>query len=383
MKLNRRIVHLTTVHNPFDTRIFHKECKSIAAAGYDVTLIAFDKEVQEQRIGNVRLKLLKRPKGRLARLTAGLFTMFQVAVQQKADIYHFHDPELIPVGRLLKRKNNIVIYDIHEDYETGIRQKRYLVKPLNYIASYIYRLMEKPLISPFALCLAEKYYSDKYPNGQTILNYPTLGDETEDEQKDIEVKSSKHQRLLYTGNVTADRGAFHHARIPSLSPSLLVQFVGHCSGVMADKILQIAGSGKDRVNIMGVNSYVPREEIDKYYAEQCWLAGLALFPPTEHYKKKELTKFFEYMQAGLPIICSDFPVWKNFVNEHRCGIAVDPNNDEEVLNAIKYLQDHPEQAAKMGSNGQNVVKQELNWGTQEKVLLSWYAKLLAQKGENV
>src|SRR5690625_6021755 len=59
-----------------------------------------------------------------------------------------------------------------------------------------------------------------------------------------------------------------------------------------------------------------------------WLAGIALFPPTEHYMKKELTKFFEYMNAGLPIICSHFPQWKTFIDKYNCGIAVDPYDED-------------------------------------------------------
>src|SRR5699024_6459436 len=112
-----------------------------------------------------------------------------------------------------------------------------------------------------------------------------------------------------------------------------------------------------------------------------------LFPPTAHYMKKELTKFFEYMNAGLPIICSDFPVWKNFVETYQCGIAVDPYDEHAIRQAISYLRNNPERAREMGKNGKEAVTQELNWQSQEEILITWYNTLLgtqltntAQKG---
>ena len=126
--------------------------------------------------------------------------------------------------------------------------------------------------------------------------------------------------------------------------------------------------------ITGVNQYIPKSEIDNHYMNQEWLAGIALFPPTEHYKKKELTKFFEYMNAGIPIICSDFPVWKQFVEKYQCGIAVNPYNDEEIKKAIQFLRKNPQKAKEMGLNGQKAVRTELNWETQGEKLCDWYEK---------
>src|SRR5699024_8874157 len=112
------------------------------------------------------------------------------------------------------------------------------------------------------------------------------------------------------------------------------------------------------------------------YVQENWLAGIALFPPTAHYMKKELTKFFEYMNAGLPIICSNFPIWKTFVETHQCGIAVDPYNEEEIKEALESLRKNPELAIQMGENGKKAVQEELNWKAEEKKLIHWYDQLV-------
>lgn len=128
---NNRVVHMTTVHHPYDPRIYHKECMSLAAAGFDVTLIAQPPEnSQLNETKAIRHIPLKTYTSRLKRMIFGTREAYKKAKSLNADVYHFHDPELLPVAWLLKKKNNHVIYDIHEDYITSILQKDYLSRPI-------------------------------------------------------------------------------------------------------------------------------------------------------------------------------------------------------------------------------------------------------------
>ena len=139
---------------------------------------------------------------------------------------------------------------------------------------------------------------------------------------------------------------------------------------------EAAGDKKANLKIEGIDQFIEKEVIEDRYLQTNWLAGIALFPPTEHYMKKELTKFFEYMNAGLPIICSNFPVWEKFMETYQCGIAVDPYDEEAIKKAISYLKNNPEEAKRMGENGKRAVAEELNWYTEEQKLISWYHELL-------
>lgn len=183
---------------------------------------------------------------------------------------------------------------------------------------------------------------------------------------------------MYTGNVSKDRGALIHAQIPHLDDRVSVHFVGKCPKNLAQQMYETAKESKSRLHIQGIDQFVEKEEIEQRYFERHWLAGLALFPPTDHYMKKELTKFFEYMSVGLPILCSNFPVWKKFIETYKCGIAVDPLNKREIQQAITYLREHPSEARQMGENGKEAVMKKLNWKTEEEKLLTWYERLLSK-----
>lgn len=82
------------------------------------------------------------------------------------------------------------------------------------------------------------------------------------------------------------------------------------------------------------------------------------------------------MNAGLPIICSNFPVWKEFIDTYQCGITVDPFNEEEIKQAITTLKENPALAYEMGENGRRAIVEELNWDVEKSKLLRWYNELI-------
>ena len=111
--MNKKVCILTSVHTPFDTRIFHKQAKSLLKAGYDVTLIA--QHDRDELVGGIRIIALPKPKNRLRRML-GTWRVCKLAFKQKAEIYHLHDPELLQIGLLSKILGKKVIYDVYEEY---------------------------------------------------------------------------------------------------------------------------------------------------------------------------------------------------------------------------------------------------------------------------
>lgn len=369
----KKIVHLSSVHSPNDPRIFRKQCKSLAQKGYEVVFVV--PHTRDERIDGVQIKKVPIPKNRLVRAFKTNWQVYRKAAKEEADVYHFHDPELIFVGILLRSKGAKVIYDVHEDYITSILQKGYLPGLLKKLLAFGVSVVEKIAQKVFFIILAEKYYEERFPEGEKVLNYPAFNI--------IQAKTNGHseKKLLYTGTIAEDRGALHFAEILNQIKNLHIHMIGRCSPGTYDQMLKIAGESKNRLHVRGVGEYVPYEEIVAAYEQGGWLAGLALFPATPHYVNKELTKFFEYMAAGIPVLCSNFPVWKALIEESGAGICIDPDDDAQIVEAVDYLYRNPDARKKMGKSGQEAVKNIYNWEREAKKLINFYENVLTAEGE--
>ena len=366
-----KIVHLTTVHSPFDNRIFHRECKTLAAAGYEVVLVAFHDG--DERIDGVQIRGVRRARNRLARMVLGTWRVLQTGWSEKGLVYHFHDPELIPAGLLLKMLGKKVVYDAHEDHVTAIMEREYLPAPVRRLISRFFEWGENFSSRFLEINMADRYYAERFPRGQTVLNYSRFP-EVEEEILENRPRSAGI-RLIYTGNVKVYRGAFINAGILGTIPEAELFLVGRCSAELAGEIEAIVDDGVDRLHMEGVGYLVPFERIVERYLEAQWTAGLAVFPPSPHTVKKELTKIFEYMAYEIPVVCSNFPNLKRIVEGEECGICVDPENPEEIADAIRWLAERPEAAREMGKRGRDAARRQYNWEEEADKLLRFYREL--------
>jgi len=324
-------------------------------SGHNVVLVV--PHSKDETVDGVQIRSLSHPKGRLTRMIFTARQAYQKALLEDADIYHFHDPELIIYAALLKKRGKKVIYDIHEDYSSSIKQKDYLLRPLRVMLAYFFSRFEKVGTKNLCKILAEKNYKKKFPDGVEILNYPKRELMAIPRNK----LTSSSFRVIYTGNITRDRGAFEHAKIVHYMEDMQVYLVGYCNQELADQLYAVAGKKKNRLYINGLNRFVPFREIIDYYAMGNWTAGLALFPPSPHYYNKELTKLFEYMSAGIPIICSDFPVWKELIEKTGSGICVNPADEGAIKAGLEYLSANRDEALNMGLSGRSCVEKYYLW----------------------
>jgi glycosyltransferase involved in cell wall biosynthesis len=370
-----RICHLTTVHPPFDTRIFHKEMKSLAKAGYSVTLIAkYDKE---ETINSVKINPLKTPKNRIVRLTKTLLECYRKAIKVDADLYHFHDPELIIIGWLLKRRGKKVIYDVHEDVPRQIRTKEWIWKPVRLVVARVTGFLEKTFSHRFdgVICatpsIAENF---EYLRGRVnvVHNYPLLGELFRSDENPEEWKN-RSNAVVYVGGITVNRGIKEMIQAIEMIPSsynakLLLggKFIPSSLGDAAKKM-----PGWNQVEYLG---WLDRTQVGDTLTKA--RAGLVLIHPEPRYMVSLPVKMFEYMSAGLPVIASHFPLWKDIIEGNRSGLTVDPQNPTEIAGAIQYIFDNPQEAVKMGRRGREAVETKYNWLSEEKKLLEDYSRIL-------
>ena len=376
---NRKVYILTSVHPPFDVRIFHKEAKTLVKNGYDVTIIA--QHTKDETIDGIKIIALPEPKNRAERMTKLARKLFFLALKEKAAIYHFHDPELLSQAVKLKKKTNAkIIYDIHENIPSQILTKNWIPKILRGAISKFYQLKERRAL-PYIdwLILAEdsylKMYKD-YKSVSIIRNYPLLLKELL--KNEIELKCN-FPKLVYVGGISEERGIFEMIQTVKILrqkfQDIELKIVGLVAGKLKIETDNLLKSYKLDKNIFFYGKIPHPEALGLISRANI---GLAILHPIPNYIESLPTKLFEYMAAGLPVIASNFPLWKKIIEGNNCGICVNPLNPKEIAKAVEYLIEHPGEAKRMGENGRKAVLEKYNWENESKKLLQVYEKLIKQ-----
>jgi glycosyltransferase involved in cell wall biosynthesis len=366
-----KVVHMTSVHTPFDPRIFHKECRSLARAGFEVTVIGTNWQDGEK--DRVRIKSIQGNLSRLGRMTCTVWKIYREARKQEADVYHFHDPELIPIGLLLRASGKSVIYDIHEDMPKEILSKQYLPSWSRELVSWAITRIEGAASARFsALVVVTPSIAKRFEelNRRTVIvhNYPYVR-ELVGEGSAIPWKS-RRQSVAYVGGLSLQRAIREMVQAMALLPDSL------------DATLELAGpESKDDTSVaelrrspgwMRVRHHGFIDQRSTFQILQNVRAGLVLYHPEPNQVESMPQKIFEYMGAGIPVIASNFPLWRQIIGDAGCGFFVDPLKPAEIAKAIEHVLTHPQEAEEMGRRGQAAVLKRFNWDTEAEKLVQLY-----------
>lgn len=366
--ISNKVCHFTTVHPAFDIRIFLHECKSLAASGYDVYLIA--PEQLDYNDKDITLIPLPTSKNRLYRFLISMPRTFILALRNNAQIYHFHDPELLLVGLLLKLVRKTVIYDAHEHFPFTFHHREWipsLLRPAIAKLSDIFEIFVAKKLD--FIVAATPYIRDRFINSGCrsvdINNFPML-DELWMPHLDW---SEKDNAICYVGGLHKIRGIFEMINAIEKIDVKLILAGEFSSSVVRKEILSM--DGWEKAESLG---FLDRDGVRQVMSRS--MAGLAVLQPYPNIVKGQPTKLFEYMAAGIPVIVSDFPFFKKIVERNKCGICVDPQNPDAIAKAIMWMVSHPEEAELMGKNGRRAVETKYSWEIESKKLIKLYREQL-------
>lgn len=370
-----KVCHITVAHEYNDIRIFHKECRSLFKNGYDVSIVA--PNTLDTVMDGIKIYGVKVNGNPLIRLFFGAGKIYKRALQLDADIYHFHDIEMYTYGVKLKKKGKKVIFDSHEDwlgYTMDIEWLPYFIKKImvhsirNLYKKYMKCFDAVITVSPHIIDILKQFTSKLY----MITNYPII-DKNNIVRFTYDEYCKRNQQICYAGTVY--KFGSQNIIIKSIQDISNINYtiIGAIDDEYKKTLVELDKNNK--VNFVG---RVPRKDVDNFYFNS--LFGIVLFDYLPICGGKTGTmgnnKIFEYMQMGLPIVCTDSDCWKKMiVDKYNCGICVSPHNIDDVKGAIEYLLNNKEQAYKMGQNGLNAVYKEFNWNTQEEILLQIYSQM--------
>jgi len=365
-----KVVIISSVHRASDVRIFHKEARSLVRAGYNVTLFA--EAPCDACLDGVRIRALKEPSSRFARVLTSLKLTRRI-LKEMADIYHFHDPELIPLGLLLRLLGRKVIYDAHEDLPKDIFAKSYLPRCLRPFLASIIGPMERFAASMMsAVVTATDSIQKRFPGSVVLHNYPILS-YIRHGLRDSSPPAQETPFLIYTGLILRRLGALEMlAAIRAVSHRFPARL--RLVGPFQDDALRSRTLHSGKPSLVDYRGLVPMPDVYQNYPGA--LAGLVLYHPHPNHIEAMPNKLFECMAFGVPLIVSDFPLWRRIVHDQGCGLVVDPLNVPQIADAIIHLLEHPEEAKKMGRRGRELVEQKYNWESESRKLLLLYQRLL-------
>ena len=368
--MKHKVVHLSSVHPAGDPRISVKECGALAAAGYDVVYVC--PHAADDEVNGVRIRAVPKRRGRLARVALGVWDVWRAALRENADVYHLHDPELLMAGLMLRLTGAAVIYDVHEDLPLQILAKPWIPAPLRRIGSVLATGAEWVFARGMTgVVAATPQISRRFPQNRTITvqNFAIadellVGNPTP--------YGKRPATFVYIGGLARIRGVFEMMAAAALvsrelgARLTLAGLLSHES--FRDELAH--ANGWEQADYRG---WLTRSEVARHLDGA--RAGLLLLHPTRNYLESYPVKAFEYMTAGLPVIMSDFPLWRDLFEEMRCAIFVDPLDPQAIATAMTWILRNPEEAERMGARGKAAALTRFNWQAEAAKLLSLYDSL--------
>lgn len=370
-----RVAHLTSAHPRHDVRIFMKECRSLAAAGHEVHLVVADDAPDEFKDG-VHIHGVGRSHGRLARATEATRRVLKGAIDIDAEVYHLHDPELLPVSAALGARGACVVFDAHEDLPKQVMGKHYIPQAIRAVVSTGVRAFEWSICRSLdAIVTATPVIRDKFladnPVTIDVNNYPWMGEL--DGGADASW-SQKQREVCFIGGMTTIRGVRQLVQAIDQSTSAATLVLG---GSFQEPGLEAAlrkEPGWARTRAAG---QLDRAQVRDVLSRS--MAGLVTFLPLPNHTDAQPNKMFEYMSAGLPVIASHFPLWRSIIEGNDCGLCVDPEDPAAIATAIDRLVGDPALARRLGDNGRAAVRTTYNWEAEQQKLIALYDRLPARR----
>lgn len=369
---------LSSVHRALDNRVFHREARTLARAGHRVTLIAVH-DRDEVRDGVTILGLPRVDRWRRPWLWRRLLLQ---AAHTGADIYHFHDPELLVfVARLGRRTGAPTIYDVHEAYPEFFAVKDYLPAVVRYPMAWAFRILEPRLARRHdALVFADEQTPQAFRNVDrpkvVLPNYPNT-DLLDAGAAAVATVARREPVVLYLGGLERNRGsrlmidAF--ARVLQRRPDARLLHVGHFMPPrLEDEVRsQARTAGIDRS--LEFTGRVPFAEVGAHLARAA--VGWVTWQPFAKNRMNVPTKLFEYMAFGLPVVSSDLESTRPFIEPGVTGLLVPADDTKAHADAILAMLDDRQAATRIGLAGRQRVVERFNWPAVEGRLTDLYSAL--------
>jgi glycosyltransferase involved in cell wall biosynthesis len=378
-----RVCHICNVHPVDDTRVFYRTCVALADAGYEVHLFAVGKQAEAYCDRGVFIHSLPECQSRRKRF-ARRYQVAQMAANLKPDLFHVHEPELLGAV-IASARSRPVIYDVHESYLHILIERDWIPQWTKSFVRLAWDRWERRLVRrctgivAVTEPIAQRYYQF-HRKVEIVANYPDLlGID------DLPPITRDGRTCVFVGAISPSRGLPQvFAALAILKGRGLAIPFKLAGPAVSDNYLRSLWDEADRLGIQELVDYygvLSRQEA--MLLQQKASIGLVPYLPVATNNVLSLpNKLVECMALGLPVVFSDFPNYRKVAGANGAGIAVDPNNPEQIANAIEQLVCNPDLARQMGEAGRRAVCEQFNWNVERVKLLDLYQDILGTSDRN-
>lgn len=350
-----RVLVMTVVHHPQDTRILVRQISALVDVGHQVTYAApFSAQGITPPPGVDAVDLPRsRGRHRLAAVRAARRTARELA--PKHDVVIIHDPEL--VLSVAGVKDAAIVWDVHEDTAAAVSYKDWIPGGLDRAAAAGVRMMERWAERRLALLLAEAGYRDRFRRPHPVVPNSTL--------VEPDAPPPGRGRVVCVSTLTRARGALDLIEVGRLlrPAGIVVDLIGPASPDVIDELKRADIDGD--VRWFG---RLPHDEVLERMRGAT--AGLSLLHNERNYRHSYPTKIFEYLAQGIPVVATPLPLVVEVVERHEVGIVVPFRDPEAAAAAVLELDQDDAGRARMGRNGTAAVRREHNWADDAPVFVA-------------
>ena len=376
---NIRVCHFSSVHSIHDTRVFSRECVSLAKY-FDVTIIAignFSGQKQGVRIIGIPLA-----KTKLERFFGTTFKVFVSAIKTEADIFHIHDAEMLPFALVLGLLGKNVVYDIHENTKQDILLKPWLKQDLKAKAARMYDALLKfssRFVHYIPVVANDQFlpiFHVKHKQYTVIQNFADVDEMRKYKVEDRLILPNNH--IFYVGMIKDMYYDFNVLieAVHQLKQKGFIVFV-HAVGYFGANVKHDFEDNKYWHEVKEQIHFYGKLSMDSAYkiSMQCKL-GICLKNQPEEILVSHERKFFEYMAVALPSVFCQSKIYKDINDKYKIGEAIDLKSAEQMALAIQIILSNEDEYRLMQANCIKASEEKYNWKSQENLLVNLYESLI-------
>jgi glycosyltransferase involved in cell wall biosynthesis len=368
-----KVCHFASVHTTTDTRVFHRECTSLAKF-FDVTFIGIGNK--SGLMNNVNVIAVPKPSNRIYRLLFTTWKVFFLAWKQHADIYHIHDAELIPFAFLFALRGKKVIYDIHENTYEDIMRKPWILDSFRWVLGLLFKTLEWLSAQSMytILVIAKPEFAKKFITRKRVIIQNFADFEQFNSYRITQRQAIVANNLFYIGTVYD----YYYDLIPIIKALHILKQQGkiihfHCVGYKGryvDTVLSKLPEYQELKEQLHFYGYLNTTE--GYEISKTCKVGLCLKNQPEEILLSHERKFFEYMAAGLPVLACNYHIYKEIIDTHQIGKYVTIDDATAISAALDELFFTTQKLDMYAANGVDAAELTFNWHAEETKLVDLY-----------